>query len=440
MTTDGTRRLLFLAFGFPPALKSSSYRLREIANAFAAAGWQVTVLNAPREMWENEFGLDESLLEGVDESIRVIELPLRREDLETDIRTYDEERALHPGRWLKTWREANEASFPEPVFGGWRDQLERAVLDLHRDEPFDLTLVSCVPYVSLAAALRLHEEHDVPLAVDFRDGWSIDVIEGGEAFAEESVSGRWERRALEAATSLWVVNEPISEHYRARYPELAHKVHVVRNGFDRGSIPQADRPIATAPLRFGYLGTINFRPEFVRAVLAAWREARAAHPLLAGATWEWHGNLGAGSSRGTSEVAQLLSAAAEDGVSYGGPVPKRDVAALYGRWSALTFMVIGGAYMTSGKVYECMATALPIVSVHEVEHDASTLLSGYPLWTGVGGLDHDFMVSAFGRAAELATSADEPTRSSARTYAEQYERSRIMTEAVARLDATVGAR
>ncbi|WP_370288550.1 hypothetical protein [Nocardioides sp.] len=434
MVHDRTRRLLFLAFGFPPALKSSSYRLREIANTFARSGWEVTVLNAEQAMWENEFGLDPSLLDDVEPSIRVIELPLTRGDLETDLRSFDEERALHPARWLAQWREANEAAFPEPTFGGWRDPLERTVLALHDEQPFDLVVVSCVPYVSLAAALRLHEERGVPFAVDFRDGWSVDVIAGGEAFAADSEPGRWERRVLEAATSLWLVNEPIAEHYRARYPELAEKVRVVRNGFDRGSVAERLPEPATAPLRFGYLGTINFKPPFVKAVLAAWREARATHPLLADATWHWHGNLGAGASRGSSEVAQLLTAARGDGVSYGGPVPKREVAALYESWDALTFMVIGGAFMTSGKVYECMASALPIVSAHEPVHDASTLLADYPLWTGVEGLDHDFLVGAFGRAAELAVSTSAEQRAAAREHAERFERSRIMREAVAWLE------
>lgn len=423
-------RLLFLAIGFPPALKSNSYRVREIANAFAAAGWSVTVVNAAPKVWEDEFGLDHSLLEGVDPSIRIVELPLERADLETDIRTYPEARAQAPGRWVRRWREENIASFPEPNFGGWRDDLEQAVLELHAEEPFDLTLASCVPYVQLAAALRLHEEHGVPYAVDFRDGWSIDVVGGGPAFEDEDAPELlWERRALESAISLWLVNEPIAAHYREMYPELADQVHVVRNGFDLASIP--DLPSApSGPLRFGYLGTINFRPEFVDTLLDAWRAARESDPLMASATWEWRGNLGAGASRGTSRVLELLVEASDQGIRYGGPVPKNEVSSVYDSWDALTLMIIGGAYMTSGKVYECMATGLPILSAHAVEHDASTLLGGYPLWTGAGGLDHDFLVSAFKRAASLAVHASPEQRTEARTYARQYERQRTISQAV----------
>ncbi|WP_134741164.1 glycosyltransferase [Nocardioides sp. 503] len=432
-----SRRLLFLAFGFPPALKSSTYRLLAIANGFAADGWDVTVVNAARPLWEDEFGLDESLLAVVDPAIRIVELPLRRADLETDIRAFSEERALHPGRWLRQWREQNLESFPEPTFGGWRDELETAVLALHDETPFDLVVVSCVPYVLLAPALRLHEEHGVPFAVDFRDGWTVDVINGGTAVEDDSPEAQWERRALEAAVSLWVVNDPIAGHYRARYPELADKVRVVRNGFDRASVPDLAPSAATAPLCFGYVGTINFKPDFVRAVLDSWRAARESSPLLRDARWEWRGNLGAGASRGSSTVLELLLDAEDDGVVYGGPVPKNELVDLYRRWDALTFMVIGGAFMTSGKVYEYMATGLPILSVHEVEHDASTLLEGYPLWSGVGDVDPGFLEQAWARTAELAVASTDADRSAARAYADRYERVGTVASAVQALSERV---
>ncbi|MDF2747651.1 MAG: glycosyl transferase, partial [Propionibacteriaceae bacterium] len=91
--------LLYLAFGFPPAAKSSAYRLRETANQFCAAGWDVTVINRDDEAWRRDLGLDFSLMDEVDERIHIHKVRLLRPDQETDIRRFSQKRALDPAGW-----------------------------------------------------------------------------------------------------------------------------------------------------------------------------------------------------------------------------------------------------------------------------------------------------------------------------------------------------
>jgi glycosyltransferase involved in cell wall biosynthesis len=410
--------LIYLAVGFPPAAKSCAYRMRETANQFAAQGWDVTVVTVEDESWKLESGIDHTLSEKVDPRIAIVKLPLRREDLETDIRRYSEKRALTPAKWVKSLRDRQQESFPEMNFGDWRGALEAAVLRIHQDKPADLLLATCVPYTNLAAAWKLWEEARVPYAVDFRDGWSIDVIDGREAFTRDSENGRWEERVLGSAVSLWVVNDPIAEHYRARYPELADRVHVVRNGYDVDSAPgRSHSPDPESGLVFGYLGTVNFSTEHLRAVLEGWRAARKREPLLANARFEVRGHIGHGSVRGASPQVELLRDAEADGVTYGGPV----------------LILIGGRYVTSGKVYEYMATGLPIVSAHAIAHDASNVLKGHPLWTGPRGIDSKALANAFVQAAHLAVESTPEQHAEAMTHADRFTREIIMSAAVKKL-------
>jgi glycosyltransferase involved in cell wall biosynthesis len=423
--------LIYLAIGFPPAAKSCAYRMRETANQFTAQGWDVTVVTIEDESWELDSGVDHSLSEQVDPRVQVVKLPLRREDLETDIRRFSEERAIAPTRWVKALRERQRAAFPEATFGDWRGPIEDAVMRLHGEHPADLLLASCVPYVNLAAAWKLWEEAGVPYAVDFRDGWSIDVVDGREAFGRDTEEGRWEERILGSAVSLWVVNDPIAEHYRERYPEYADRVHVVRNGYDADSAPgRAHRPDPGQGLVFGYLGTVNFSTEHLKVVLDAWRAARKREPLLANARFEVRGHIGGGAHRGTNPHAVLLQEAEPDGVSYGGPVAKAEVAATYARWDAMVLILIGGHYVTSGKVYEYMATGLPIVSAHVIDHDASNVLKGHPLWTGARGIDREAMTEAFVEAAHLAVDSTDAQHAEAMAHADRFTREIIMAEAV----------
>ncbi|MET9298887.1 MULTISPECIES: glycosyl transferase [Micromonospora] len=426
---------IYLAIGFPPAAKSSAYRLRETANQFVAQGWDITVITICQQAWEREYGLDHTLSEKVDPRVRVVELPLIREDLETDIRAFSEERSLDPAGWIKRLRKREQQAFPEPVFGGWRYELEKAVLRLHREHPADLLLASCAPYVNLAATRKLWEEHKVPYAVDFRDGWSLDVIGGGEAFTRDSVSGRWESTVLENALAVWCVNDPIAGFYRERYPHLADRVHVVRNGYDEDSLPDISgrSPDPAAGLTFGYLGSVNFSPAFLESVLDAWRIARRDDPLLARSRFEVRGHIGAGASREANRHMDLLKEAAADGVSFGGPVPKAELAATYGSWDALVLMLVGGRFVTSGKVYEFMASGLPVLSAHDVDHDASNVLAGHPLWTGAVGLDPHRLAGSFVEAGRLALKATDADRAAARDLARRFARPAVLAPAVRRL-------
>ncbi|GIF49474.1 glycosyltransferase involved in cell wall biosynthesis [Asanoa ferruginea] len=423
--------VIYLAIGFPPAAKSSAYRMRETANQFAAAGWDVTVVTIRQEAWEREYGLDHTLSAGVDPRIEIVELPLERVDLETDIRRFSAARSLRPREWIYEQRQQALKLFPEPVFGGWRPALEQAVLRLHKQRPANLLVATCVPYVNLAATWRLWEEHRVPYVVDFRDGWSVDVINGGEAFTRDSVAGQWEAKLLADATAFWCVNEPIAGFYRDRYPEVAERVRVVRNGFDRDSIPpQPHRADPAAGLTFGYLGALNLPLPLLEATLEGWRTARDSEPLLAGARFEVRGHVGAGWAREDNPHMEALKAAGVDGVTFGGPVPKAEVAATYARWDGLAFMVTGGQYMTSGKVYEFMATGLPIVSAHEAEHDASTVLADYPLWAGPATVEAAGIAESFRRAARLAVDTSDTDRAAARASADRYARDTQLEPAV----------
>ena len=430
----GKPHVIYLAIGFPPAAKSSAYRLRETANQFCALGWDVTVVTICQEAWEREYGLDHTLSNAVDPRVQVVELPLFREDLETDIRAFSEARSLNPQQWIDERDKQEQKIFPERKFGRWRFALEKALLRMHRTRPADLLLTTCAPYVNLAATWKLWQTYRVPYAVDFRDGWSIDVIGGGEAFPPDSVAGRWERRVLEHALSIWCVNDPIARFYQERYPDLAQRVRVVRNGFDDDSRPvEIRRPDPAAGLDFGYLGSVNFQPALLNAVLNAWRIARQQDEVLTRSRFEVRGHFGAGAMREANAHVELLKAAAPDGVIFGGPVPKSEVGATYARWDALVLMLVGGRYVTSGKVYEFMASGLPVLSAHEVEHDASHVLADYPLWTGACGIDPLRLTAAFSRAARFAIESTDEDRAKAQASAMRFRRGALLAPAVAQV-------
>ena len=61
-----------------------------------------------------------------------------------------------------------------------------------------------------------------------------------------------------------------------------------------------------------------------------------------------------------------------------------------------------GRYVTSGKVFEYAASALPIVSVHDPGNAASDVLRDYPLWFPVADLEPESIAAAVEAAADAA--------------------------------------
>lgn len=435
--------LIYLAWGFPPAAKSCTFRMLATANSFVRAGWDVTVITLEEEVWRHEQGIDLSLLDLVDPRIVIRRVPLRREDLETDVRRYSQERAMRPRDWLKAHRAGDTVDFPEVVYGRWHDPVIEYVRQADAERPADLFLTSASPYTFFAPALDLSRRRGTPFVVDYRDAWAIDILKDRKAFEPDSREGRIEAELLSRATEAWFVNGQIRDAYAELYPLLADRFHVVRNGSDVAAgvePPPVRLPDPEQGLAFGYLGTMTFDVARITALCDAWRLARSRSPLLARSRLEFRGHLGTGAARGATAQADVIERNADIGISYGGPVGKAETGSVYAGWDVLVLCLVGGRFVTSGKVYDYMSTGLPIMSVHQWEHAAAEVLSDYPLWVRNESLEVEDIADAFVEAAERAVSASVPDHERARTVAQRYERYAQLAPAVERLSAEFGAR
>ena len=413
--------LLYVAWGFPPCRGSGVYRAWATANAFAAAGWDVTVLTVPRETFTMSTGVDESLERTVDPSIEIVRVPFHAAAFENDLRTWSRTRATVPELWnvlnaRKDWR-----SFPERTYGGWRAALEEAALGVHQRHPVDLVLGSANPHVDFIPGWVLHEKHDVPYVMDYRDAWQLDVFSGARLHSAGSAVAEWERRLIDNAHGVWFVNDPIRQWHAELYPQAADRFHVVANGYDAAP----DEPPLTKDedgLVFGYIGTISSAVPIDRLV-DGWKLARSESALLATSRMELWGHLNHVGPP-SEAMARQLAGFAENGISYRGPVAKREIGQVYSRFDALLLVLGTGRYVTSGKVYEYAATGLPIVSVHDPGNAASDVLRDAPSWFAVEDLSASQIAAALIAAAEAAKQQTPEQRQAARTWAEQFHRSR----------------
>lgn len=414
--------LLYVAWGFPPARSGGVYRALATANAFALAGWDVTVLTVDRDALDRYTGLDPSLEGRVEAGVSIERLPFSWPQRDTDIRRFSRLRAYAPRAWRTRDRRRDAAAFPEPTYGRWRPILEQAAVRVHRAKPVDLVVATANPNVDFMGAWSLHRRDRVPYVMDYRDAWLLDVFSGGMLHPEDSEAARLERQLVEHAREVWFVNEPIREWHADRYPTAAARMHVVSNGFepDLLTLP-GTRPVdPERPLTFGYLGTLTARVPLAE-LIAGWRWARERDALAAQGRVRIHGYLGFYATPDAS-LLELVESGVDADVRYAGPVAKGGVAAAYASFDVLLLAIGAGRYVTSGKVFEYMATGLPIVSVHDAGNAASDVLRGYPLWFPAADLTAEAVGDALVRAAHAARTADEATRAAALSHATAFAR------------------
>lgn len=419
---DTAPHLLYVAWGYPPGRGGGVYRALATPNAFARAGWRVTVLTVERETFAHTTGGDTSLEGAIDPSINVVRIPFDVPSYQVDLRRWSRWRARYPEVWnaWRGWRDVRV--FPEPIYGPWRTALEAAAVHVHDSDPVDLTIATANPNVDFAAALALHRKRGVPYVLDYRDAWQLDVFSGRRVHRPGGAVDRWERDLIGSAHEIWFVNEPIVRWHRALYPDRAGRMHVVANGFDAelAGFSPAVRTGRDTGLVFGYIGTMSDQVP-LPALLEGWRCARERDPLLAASRLDLHGYLGhAGVPN--ERWRRLLQEHAADGVTHHGPVAKAQIARTYATFDALVLLLGTGTYVTSGKVYEYCATGLPVVSVHDPGNAATDVLRDHPAWTAVKGLEPDAIADALITSAGQALAQSSRSRAAAQAWASRYER------------------
>ncbi len=418
--------LLYIAFHFVPSRGSGVFRARATANYFVRAGWDVTVLTVTRDFFTRVTrSADLDLEKTIDPAVVVERVPMRLAPQGPEIASMGWLQANLPGIYGKFWALLRKVPFPDR-YASWIPAASRRAVEIGRAHPVDVIVATGNPFASFLVARLAGRILNRPYVMDFRDSWTLNQFTEGDAFRRGHPARVWEGYLVRHAERVVFVNEPQLEWHAQRYPKSAERMSVIENGYDPellGDVPFRV-PDPDRPLRFGYVGTITDQIPMAE-FLAAWRTARAAEPVLAGATMDFFGHLGFFGATDTPP-GLLIEAAADVGVSWKGPVGKTEVAQAYAGLDVLAMLIPSSRYVTAGKVYEYMAAGKPIVAVHEPWTNASEPLRDYPLWFPVTGLEPRDIRPALRAAGEAARSYELDDHLACRKHAESFARDLLM--------------
>ena len=261
------RRVLFVAYAFPPVGGVSVQRVTKFVKYLPEFGWTSSVLTVANPSVPL---FDESLTKEIpaDTIIRRARTLEPGYALKSAVaKTQNADAQNITARVLATARTTARKAFnlvmqPDPQIL-WRPHALREGLKLLREVPHDAIVATGPPFSSMMLGVTLSKRSGVPLAVDFRDEWTMMTYWENKNFGniESAVQARMQAHVLKAA-DLVIGTTPSTAHEMASLiaDVKGHaQSEYVYNGFDASDYP---RPSTLAERKDYGFGTDHFRMSF----------------------------------------------------------------------------------------------------------------------------------------------------------------------------------
>ena len=240
--TSGRRskRLLLVAYNFPPVGGAGVQRPVKWAKYLGKMGWDVTVLTTLNPSVPVR---DESLLADLPTDINIV----RARTLEPDYRVKQNliSAQATSRSFVQTLkgmargilkRGVKLALQPDPQVL-WNPDAIRAGTRALREQQHDAILVTAPAYSSFYIGAALKRRFGLPLVLDYRDEWDLSgkYLENAQQdWVSRVVQSRMQRRLLRRADAVVATTQRSADNLAGKLAELRHRIptHCIYNGFD----------------------------------------------------------------------------------------------------------------------------------------------------------------------------------------------------------------
>ena len=241
-TTTQARRLLLIAYNFPPVGGAGVQRPVKWVKNLRRFGWEVTVLTVDNPSVPVR---DESLLKDIPEDVRIV----RARTYEPDYQTKQgliETASVQPRGIMARVKSAVKGLVkravklflqPDPQVL-WVPNAIRAGRKILRELPHDAILVTAPAYSSFFIGTSLKRTFGLPLVLDFRDEWDMSgrYLENAQRdLISMTIQKRMQRFVLRRADAVVATTKASTANLKEKLDNLNKpeiKTVTVYNGFD----------------------------------------------------------------------------------------------------------------------------------------------------------------------------------------------------------------
>ena len=269
MGGEPVKRVLIVAYYFPPVAASGAMRPLGFCRNLSTCGWQPQVLTTTPACAYPTHQVDEKLGERVPSTVDVVRVPYKdrlQQILQSRERLRDLLRnTVGPDRKPQLKTQAAPVAMPPIVLGGgikdflldwafafpdrqcgWRAPAVRQILKLGDKNVPGVILATGGPWTSFVVGYTLAKQLKRPLVLDYRDPWNCNPYYSFSSQWLTKKSRRTEAQVCQAASHIIANTEELRDRLVAEYPELRDRCSWIPNGFDRDVFP-AEPAIAGKP-------------------------------------------------------------------------------------------------------------------------------------------------------------------------------------------------
>jgi glycosyltransferase involved in cell wall biosynthesis len=379
--STGRRRLLAVAYAFPPAAPIGTMRTLRLVRRLDADGWSTTVLTVSPRTYPSDMPLDDALLPAVPGSVdvvragiwrgltKLIALAPRRAGKGTSAPaaarpgSAPRDTRLSAGAFVRRiYNSVDElTSIPDKESGWLIPAVVAGLVAIVRTRPTVL-YSSAPPWTGQLVALTLARMSGLPWVADFRDPWARAPWRENQPARIRRAAVRLEGQVVRRADAVLFATRANRDEYAAHYGSvLARKFHVVANGCDpqefealRGITPARPWVLLHAGSLYGARSPLPL----LRAVAAAVRSG-----ALSPETFRLR-FIGAATTG--SDFPAAAAALGLDGIVEFLPrMPRRDILKEMAASGCLLVLQPGTTVSVPGKLYEYLAVGRPILALCE---------------------------------------------------------------------------
>ena len=231
-----TKRLLMVAFHFPPSGAVAAQRAHKFARYLPEFGWEpVVVARQPDPLQPR----DESFA-GRPAPSEVLN-PAEKSRL----------LGILPKGWIAPVRRFLCVPDEET---GWRKLLRKRLPELIERHHPEILWANSVPTGSLVATAAAAKETGIPLVVDFHNEWTRNMYYRPATRWHDSAHHRLEREVIETARVVTTLNPVHTDDLRERFPKA--RVETIENGCDPDDYAVEPADAGRRPMVFTYAGAV----------------------------------------------------------------------------------------------------------------------------------------------------------------------------------------